>query len=425
MTDFGPKRFRLLFRGQLAPSVPQDDAGDALTSELSLTPEQVKACFSGRKVSLRSNLDEASARALAQRLGAAGLLVEVDPPLPPANQKPQASEETPRQANAAKAAAPQPSAVADTPSLCPRCQASSPTGGLCRACLGARRATTLRWLAALVVVGAVAGAGSWAWLTHLQPMWHEHQSQQHLAHAVARVEEAEQAIVALYEKTGFLPNTNLDAGLPAEQQFADDTVAGIRVGSSAQITVTLQPDLPLIGGDTIIFIAERHDREVLRWRCEAGTLEAARRPESCQHKLVIATSKPAPAKPISLEDITSKLPSGDPLARRKAVALDEISDILSDSKSLRLKVMTYYATNAEWPAGNKYLGLPDPNRLGGGNIQYVKVLGDGRIEYRFNGRTSGLDGHRFWLKPGGMGQWRCATTLPDDHLPPACDNPVL
>ncbi|MDF1820993.1 MAG: pilin [Alcanivoracaceae bacterium] len=302
--------------------------------------------------------------------------------------------------------------------------------GLCRECQADRRRQRVRlgvWLTSLAVVAAGL---AWTWQAYLAPWLDEYRSKQHLAHATARVAEAQEAVTAVYERTGFLPNTNLDAKLPGADQLGDDIVASIRVGSSAQITLTLQPQLPLVGGKTLIFLPEKHPRHVLKWRCEGGTLPAARRPQSCVHKLVL--SRPDDTHAVDLDEIkelATTLPaagsSDDPLARRKQVALDEISDIIADSRKLRLKMMVYYTSaGGEWPASNAYLDLPPPNRLGGGNIQSVKVTAAGRIEYRFSGGAPGLEGHRFWLQAGGLGQWKCGATLPGDHLPPACDGPI-
>lgn len=280
------------------------------------------------------------------------------------------------------------------------------------------------------LLAAAAGALAWGWYVHLSPWLDEYHSEQHLAHAAERARHAQQAVNEVYAASGFLPNTNLDARLGDEQSLGDDIVAGIRVGSSAQITLTLQPHLPLIGGKTLIFLPEKHPEDGLRWRCEGGTLPAERRPQSCVHKLVL--SRPESTSPVDLDDIkalaTDKLASaagGDPLTRRKRVAQAEIAEIISDSLKIRLKMLAYYtAAGAEWPSGNAYLDLPPPNRLGSGNIQSVKVTSGGRIEYRFSGGAPGLEGHRFWLQGSGLGQWRCGSTLPADHLPPACDYPI-
>lgn len=87
-------------------------------------------------------------------------------------------------------------------------------------------------------------------------------------------------VSAFIQDTGFFPNQNMDANLPA--QISNDSIASIMVGNDAVITVTLNADTAdHIPGQTIIFTPKLFQGKII-WNCMQGTLNNEFRPEICR-----------------------------------------------------------------------------------------------------------------------------------------------
>lgn len=276
-------------------------------------------------------------------------------------------------------------------------------------------------LSVLALAAIVCG-----WLL-LPPLWHEYQAKRAVRASVTALAPVQDALNEFIARTGFLPGSNLDAGLPAPESYASNEVASIRVGRSALITVTLDHAVPLVGGQTIVFVPEQREHgEGLRWRCDSGTVEPGWLPAACQFRPVVTEQSSDSPLIGDLEDLKQQaaaLPAlqRDPLAGRASSAQRVIAQQIAETASIRRDSLQYFMANVSWPASNSDIGLPAPNRAGGTYLRHLKLLPDGSIEMRFNNRVASLDGHRFWIRPTMPGQWRCDSTLPDDHLPSACD----
>lgn len=268
-----------------------------------------------------------------------------------------------------------------------------------------------------------------AWILG-KPLWQKWQTQRSIAYAIAQLDPVEEALNAFISRTGFAPNSNLDAGLAEPDSFADDQLASIRIGRSALITVTFQQGIPSIGGQTIVFVPEQREHtDGLRWRCDGGTVDPQWLPEGCKYQPVIVRAddnEPLIRDLGDLDQAASSLPSlgRDPMADRASTAQRIINEQIVATAGARREALQFLVANAQWPTDNSEVGLPPANRAGGTYFRYLKLAGDGSLEMRFNGQIPSLDGHRFWIRPTMPGQWRCDSTLPDDHLPPACDTPL-
>ena len=288
--------------------------------------------------------------------------------------------------------------------------------------IGPKRLRPLPIVVSILCLAALVGG--WLWLP---PIWHEYQARQAVQDTLTTLEPVQGTLNEFIERTGFLPDSNLDAGLPEPQSYADGRLTSVSVGRAALITVSYAESVPLIGGQTILFVPEQRDQGAgLRWRCDGGTVDSRWLPQACRYQPVIQQSNPGRPLITGLDDLKQQaeaLPvlQRDPLAGRASSAKRVIAEQIADSASIRRDSLQYFMANVTWPASNADLGLPAPNRAGGPYLRHLKLLPDGSIEMRFNDRVSSLDGHRFWIRPTLPGQWRCDSTLPDDHLPSACD----
>lgn len=280
------------------------------------------------------------------------------------------------------------------------------------------------WLAAFPLLLVLLAAGAW-WLP---PVLDEWQARQAAEHSVARLQPLQEQLNDFVRRTRFLPNSNLDAGLPEAHALGDATIQSIQVGHSALVSVTFTHSVPLIGGQHILFVPEqREDGKGLRWRCDGGDVPIRFHPQACRFQ----PAPRQPDRPLFDEALardaaiggTDSLPALQ-ISRSAQTARQVLTDMLERTRGMRQETLAFYASSFSWPTDNRQVGAESPNRMGGDYMRYVKVTGDGGIEMRFNDRLSALEGHRFWLRATLGGQWRCDTSLPDDHLPVACQTGI-
>ena len=87
-------------------------------------------------------------------------------------------------------------------------------------------------------------------------------------------------ISAFIDQTGFFPNQNMDANLPAD--ISNDSIESIIVSDNSVITITLRASaINEPTSQTLIFVP-RHVKGIIAWNCREGTLRNELRPEFCQ-----------------------------------------------------------------------------------------------------------------------------------------------
>ena len=279
MTDIGLKRYRLLFLGQTLPDADVDAAKQALAKRYRLDDNKLALCFSGKRIVLHRDLDEHSAYRLQAELKRLGLATRLEPvtPAPPAAEAGMApSPATPPPPN------PTPAPPTQAMIRCPSCQRQIRANALrCQFCgrdmrpasVSTRIKRLIRpalFLAALVAVGFT-----------LAPTYHGYKVQQRVDRGLDQTRRVQAVLTQFISRTGFLPNSNQDASLSTPESFATDVVASLRVSHRGQLTLTFQPDLSEIGGQTLVFAASKTADGKVSWSCVGGSLATRWRPASC------------------------------------------------------------------------------------------------------------------------------------------------
>lgn len=285
-------------------------------------------------------------------------------------------------------------------------------------------ALTLVILLTVLLLAALA-AGYWfagrAWISQ----WH---SERQLAHAMQRIEAVQQPLREFIQRTGFWPNSPLDARLNEELLEADDTIEQIRIGSAALLTVTFRSQSGGLHGQTLIFIPEKTNQGGVRWRCEGGTLAPDLRPTSClDSNPTVARSLPPATLPTLPTPVREALNQHqDPLLKRAETVRQILADRVRADRSMRLKITRYLQQTGEYPTSNQQIDLPEAHRAGDRHFRRIGLQSNGTILYEFSNAITGMEGHKFRLVPTGLpGVWRCDVSLPQDHIPELCSQQVL
>lgn len=279
----------------------------------------------------------------------------------------------------------------------------------------------------LIATALLVSLAAGYWLSD-HPRVNQWRSQQQLAHALSRAEALQQPLREFIERTGFWPNSALDARLEQSMLQGDDIIDSIRVGNSSQLTVTFRPDSALLPSQTLIFIPEKVADGTIRWRCDGGTVAADLRPASCRSRNPTIASTPAPIRLPQLPAVVREATSNhtDPLKKRAEQVSQLLHDRVSSDKSMRKKIAKYQRETGELPNSNQQIGLLEPHRMADKYFRRIGLQGDGSILYEFSNGIAGMEGHRFQLVPAGLpGVWRCETQLPPDHTPKLCSKQVL
>ncbi|MDF1628196.1 MAG: pilin [Alcanivoracaceae bacterium] len=280
-------------------------------------------------------------------------------------------------------------------------------------------------LLALIIITLLLTAAYWlagrGWISQ----WH---SDRQLAHALQRSEAVQQPLREFIQRTGFWPNSALDARLDENLLQADDTIEEIRIGNSSLLIVTFANQSAQLAGHTLIFIPEKLHQGEIRWRCEGGTLPQELRPASCR------SSNPTVAKTLT----TGQLPTlptpvrealeqhQDPLLRRAEKVRQILADRVRADRGMRKKISRFFQQNGVPATSNEQIGLPEAHRSSDPNFRRFGLESNGAILYEFSNAIAGMEGYRFRLVPTGLpGVWRCETSLPEDHIPELCGQQVL
>tara|TARA_R110002073_G_scaffold84612_3_gene201695 strand:+ start:172355 stop:173716 length:1362 start_codon:yes stop_codon:yes gene_type:complete len=447
MNEIGLKRYRLLFYGNILDEADPASAKRALAERYRLTTNKLEACFSGRKVALHSDLSERDAYRLQGELEDDGLITHLelldhasrsaeskqasaDAPLPRAvfatttnNSSPAPIQSGPT----SSALHPNPPAH-DASITCTVClNVLNPENAKCPNCGTIKPATAATTkqrsiiiakftLAGLVLSALVAGA---TWLA--LPLYQQQQNHVHVRNAISQAEDVSDQLRAFIDKTGFWPNSNLDAGLGAPDSFQSKAIASIRIGSKALILVTFNDNLNSIGGQTLLFIPQRDTDQIVHWRCDGGTLEPQWRPTECTAPEHSEYQRQDTAEPLTLAEsipaITSSTDTTGPSERKiQRLLRDEISKTLH----VRQAVMQMKVMDGLWPATNAEAALPAARLIGSSAFRKVEVQPEGRILYVFSDQIPSFEGHKLWLVPSSIGEWRCEASFEDRYLPTPC-----
>jgi hypothetical protein len=292
--------------------------------------------------------------------------------------------------------------------------------------IGLKRFRLILFLLSGLGVLALLGTGYWLKGRHWLDDW---RVAQQLGHAVNRVEAVQTPLREFIERTGFWPNSPLDARLDDTLLQGDEIIDDIRFGQSSLLTVTFRSPSEPLQGHTLIFIPEKTASGTVRWRCDEGSLAAELRPARCRsNDAVVRQSMPAspqlPSIPTPVREAVNK--QLDPLTQRAATVRSVLEDKIDSSKDIRLKVNQFLLETGQLPMRNQQINLPEPHQLADRHFRRVGLDNSGAIVYEFGDGIAGMEGHKFMLVPTGFpGVWRCQSALPEDHVPALCSKQIL
>ena len=135
------------------------------------------------------------------------------------------------------------------------------------ATIGLKRFRLILFILFALGLIALLGAGYWLKGRYWLDDW---RMAQQLSHAVDRVEAVQAPLSEFIQRTGFRPNSPLDARLDEGLLQGDAVIDDIRFGQSALLTVTFRSASRQLQGHTLIFIPEETSSGKWRWRCDEG-----------------------------------------------------------------------------------------------------------------------------------------------------------
>lgn len=294
------------------------------------------------------------------------------------------------------------------------------------ATIGLKRFRLILFLLLGLSLLALLAAGYWLKGRHWLDDW---RIAQQLSHAVDRVEAVQAPLREFIERTGFWPNSPLDARLDEALLQGDVVIDDIRFGQSTLLTVTFRSASSQLQGRTLIFIPEQTASGKVRWRCDEGSLPAELRPTRCRSNDAVArqsmpVSPQLPSLPTPVREAVDK--QFDPLTQRAATVRSVLEDKIESSKDIRLKVNQFLLETGQLPISNRQINLPEAHQLADSHFRRVGLDNSGAIVYEFGDGIAGMEGHRFMLVPTGFpGVWRCQSALPEDHVPALCSKQIL
>ena len=146
------------------------------------------------------------------------------------------------------------------------------------------------------------------------------------------------------------------------------------------------------------------------------------RPTECIPPDVSAYKKPEKAKPLdvtSLPSLPRQNTQGPSVSRVHQVIRDEIANTAHVRQALMAGLM-----EGDWPFNNGNAGLPDGRKIASANFRRVEVQMGGKIMYEFSDAIYGFEGHKLYLVPASIDEWRCEATFPEKYVPPDCGGGV-
>lgn len=422
MTDIGPKRFRLIFRGELEPGTDPDEARAVFRERFRVGDKTLENCFSGRKVALRSKLSEAEAFRLQADLQAAGLVTKIEgvpgmaPPPPPPPEEPAAaapSPAVPEEPVSGPPASESAGVAAGHQAACRQCDAPINTSALhCPYC-GARQEERGNVWAILAVVALLVflllPLSAAMVLPHLQ----QSRNHDHVAQAIDQGETTAEKVREFMLRTGFRPNSNLDAGLPKPAALAKPPLAEIRVSEGALITLRFQPDLPDVGDRTILFVPRTDEQGQPSWICRPGTLPVEQLPPSCR-----PAGLPEPSPVPADTTMDTGVDHGQPQSR--SVSQRVIQEEIGNSMPILQRMLAFHASRGRWPHDNAELSLEEPGMLGSYAARGISVLPNGELQIEFIASVAGDRTHTTLVLYRDQGRWLCRSRMPASVLPDSC-----
>lgn len=455
MNEIGLKRYRLLFYGNVLDEADPANAKRVLGERYALTGDKLATCFSGRKVALHSDLSERDAYRIQSELEDHGLITHLElrehthrASTPESEPQPRAvfNAPPPKQTPSPRQNINNQTLLTDTPaSSSIKTSLKSDNIGLCQTCLhtltpiDARcpncgainpvsiKTTTKRSMimmkAALIGLALITLVVGATWLAF--PIYQQQKNHDHVRSAISEVEVVSDQVRTFIDKTGFWPNSNLDAGLDAPDAFQSSALASIRISSKALIIATFNDALEDIGGQTLLFVPQRSADRVVHWRCDGGTLAPQWRPTECVAPEHTEYQRQDTAAPLTLAESLPKIPSStDPTGPSERKIQQLLRNEISQTLHVRQAVMQMRIMDGLWPRTNSEAGLPAGRLISSSAFHRVEVQPEGRILYVFSDQIPSFEGHKLWLVPGAIGEWRCEASFEAHYLPTPCSASV-
>ncbi|MFW2371753.1 MAG: pilin [Gammaproteobacteria bacterium] len=132
-------------------------------------------------------------------------------------------------------------------------------------------AVLLKTSVVLVLLGIVTYAAL--------PFYKDFEKQYRIRQGLVLAVETRDKITRFILDTGFWPNQNLDADLPAV--ISNDVIASILLTENGAFTVTLKPDYFETDEPQTLIFKPKSLRGTIIWNCMAGTLASKYRSEEC------------------------------------------------------------------------------------------------------------------------------------------------
>jgi pilin len=451
MDEIGLKRYRLLFYGNVVDEADPVSAKSALAERYALAGAKLDACFSGRKVALHSDLSERDAYRIQSELEDHGLITHLEllehtshaatpepeplpravfttpthdqrTPLGPHDSSHTLPTDTPPQTptnvslNQEKIVLCQTCLNILTPIdvICPNCGAINPA--LINPPTKRSKIMIKAVLIGLALIALVAGA---TWLA--LPVYQQQKNHALVRSAISEVEGVSDQLRTFIDKTGFWPNSNLDAGLGEPDSFQSSALASIRISSKALIIATFNDSQEDIGGQTLLFVPQRSADRVVHWRCDGGTLAPQWRPTECIAPEHTEYQRQDTAAPLTLAESIPKIPaSTNPTGPSERKIQQLLRNEISKTVHVRQAVMQMRIMDGLWPRTNSEAGLPVGRLISSSAFHKVEVQPEGRILYVFSDQIPSFEGHKLWLVPAAVGEWRCEASFEERYLPTPC-----
>ncbi|MCG8313940.1 MAG: pilin [Pseudomonadales bacterium] len=137
------------------------------------------------------------------------------------------------------------------------------------------------------------------------PAYQDYLARTQITQAMPKIEETKQKMENFIQRVNFIPNSNLDAGLP--EKISGPYISSIRINDNGKMLVTFSsPENTPIDGQTIQWVPTLSNK-VITWDCSGGSMPKKYRPPECHEGAFVSDQAPSNMQSIHANDGTVAL----------------------------------------------------------------------------------------------------------------------
>ena len=156
---------------------------------------------------------------------------------------------------------------------------------------------------AIVLLGGIMLTGIIAAIAI--PAYQDYLARAHITQAMPKIEETKAKMADFIQRVNFIPNSNLDAGLP--EKISGPYIDSIIIRENGKMIVTFSsPEVGSIDGQTIQWVPTLKN-STITWDCSGGSMQKKYRPAECLEGAFVSDQAPSSTTAIRANDGTVEL----------------------------------------------------------------------------------------------------------------------